>query len=379
MKLAGIAFTDRGSRLLKRLLSRFQEEGEETEGTVSPSCAEGAGGFSIRKETLKEWTNRQFQQADGLIFIGAAGIAVRACAPFVQDKTKDPAVIVIDETGRYAVSLLSGHLGGANELALRAAAFIGAEPVITTATDRNGLLAPDVFAKENGLEIEDMGLAREAAAALLRGEQIGFFSDFPVKGSLPEQLVSGTACRLNLWAVRAGDIRNSPAEPEEKKTERAGSRPEPEARESSPRYLKLLARDAVLGIGCRKGTKREAIEAMAESVLASQGLTMRDVRQIATIDLKQDETGLLEFAAAHRKRLCFYSPEELLKVPGDFSDSAFVKKTTGVGNVCERAAVLAAGEGGELAVKKHADKGVTAALAVCRRVIRMEYQRKIQP
>ena len=94
-------------------------------------------------------------------------------------------MIVIDETGRYAVSLLSGHLGGANELALRAASIIGAEPVITTATDRNGLLAPDVFAKENGLEIEDMGLAREAAAALLTGVHLGFFSDFPMAGSIP--------------------------------------------------------------------------------------------------------------------------------------------------------------------------------------------------
>ncbi|MFR2773148.1 MAG: cobalamin biosynthesis central domain-containing protein [Clostridium sp.] len=217
MKLAGIAFTERGARLLERLLSRFQEEGEEIEGTVSPSCAEAAGGLSIRRETLKEWTKRQFQQADGLIFVGAAGIAVRACAPFVQDKTKDPAVIVIDETGRYAVSLLSGHLGGANELALRAASIIGAEPVITTATDRNGLLAPDVFAKENGLEIEDMGLAREAAAALLRGEHLGFFSDFPVEGTIPAQMAFGKACRLNLWITRAGNMEKAPDESEEKK------------------------------------------------------------------------------------------------------------------------------------------------------------------
>lgn len=358
MKLAGIAFTERGARLLERLLSRFQEEGEETEGTVSPSCAEAAGGLSIRRETLKEWTKRQFQQADGLIFVGAAGIAVRACAPFVQDKTKDPAVIVIDETGRYAVSLLSGHLGGANELALRAASIIGAEPVITTATDRNGLLAPDVFAKENGLEIEDMGLAREAAAALLRGEHLGFFSDFPVEGTIPAQLAFGKACRLNLWITRAGNMEKAPDESEEKKTERPSQ------------YLRLLARDAVLGIGCRRGTRRETIEAAAESVLASQGLAMRDVKQIATIDLKQDETGLLEFASAHGTKICFYSPEELLKVPGDFSDSAFVKKTTGVGNVCERAAVLAAGENASLIVKKQTGHGVTAALAVCRRTVR---------
>lgn len=181
MKLAGIAFTDRGSRLLARLFSRFQADGDETEGTVSSSCAGAAGELSVLKEPLKEWTKRQFQQADGILFIGAAGIAVRACAPFVQDKTKDPAVVVIDETGRYAVSLLSGHLGGANELAVRAAAVIGAEPVITTATDRNGLFAPDVFAKKNELAIENMVLAKEAAAALLRGEKLGFFRIFQLK------------------------------------------------------------------------------------------------------------------------------------------------------------------------------------------------------
>lgn len=356
MKLAGIAFTDRGSRLLEQLLKEFQKAGEETAGAVSSSCAEAAGGLSTLTEPLREWTRRQFQQADGIIFIGAAGIAVRACAPFVKDKTTDPAVIVIDETGRYAVSLLSGHLGGANELTLRAASIIGAEPVITTATDRNGLFAPDVFAKANGLEIEDMTLAKEAAAALLRGEHLGFFSDFPVEGTMPAQLDSGTVCRLNLWATRAGNSEEAPAESE--------------GTEIRARYLRLLARDAVLGIGCRKGTKREAVEAMAASVLASQGLAMEDIKQIATIDLKQEETGLLEFAGAHGTKVCFYSSEELLKAPGTFSESAFVKKTTGVGNVCERAAVLAAGKNASLIVKKQTGHGVTAALAVCRRTVR---------
>lgn len=354
MRLAGIAFTDRGSRLLARLFSRFQAEGDEAEGTVSSSCAEAAGEFSVLKETLKEWTKRQFKQADGILFIGAAGIAVRACAPFVQDKTKDQAVVVIDETGRYAVSLLSGHLGGANELAVRAAAVIGAEPVITTATDRNGLFAPDVFAKKNGLMIENMVLAKEAAAALLRGEKLGFFSDFPTEGEIPDQLVPGTVCRLNLWVTRGGNRQEEPAAAEKIK----------------PRYLKLLAKDAVLGIGCRRGTERKVIEAAAASVLASQGLNLRDVKKIATIDLKRDEAGLLEFAASCQTEICFYSSEELLTVPGIFSESVFVEKTTGVGNVCERAAVLAAGRDADLAVKKQAGCGVTAALAVCRRTVR---------
>lgn len=361
MRLAGIAFTDRGSRLLARLFSRFQADGDETEGTVSSSCAGAAGELSVLKEPLKEWTKRQFQQADGILFIGAAGIAVRACAPFVQDKTKDPAVVVIDETGRYAVSLLSGHLGGANELAVRAAAVIGAEPVITTATDRNGLFAPDVFAKQNGLVIENMVLAKEAAAAILRGEKLGFFSDFPTEGQIPDQLVPGTVCRINLWVTCAGTRQETPA---------AAETGDIETEKTKPLYLKLLAKDAVLGIGCRRGTEKKAIEAAAASVLTSQGLNLRDVKKIATIDLKRDEAGLLEFAASCQTEICFYSSEELLTVPGIFSESAFVEKTTGVGNVCERAAVLAAGKDAVLAVKKQAGCGVTAALAVCRRTVR---------
>ena len=117
--------------------------GPNLPGSVS-RC--GLGGV-----TLAGWTAQQFAAADALVFVGAAGIAVRAIAPHCQSKATDPAVVVLDECGRFAVPLLSGHLGGANDLACRLGAACGAVPVITTATDANGLFAVDEWAKKTKL------------------------------------------------------------------------------------------------------------------------------------------------------------------------------------------------------------------------------------
>lgn len=373
MKTAGIAFTGRGARLLSELIRKLRAEGEEAEGAVLSSAFQNMSekrrqeelpeGLSVLTESLGSWTKRQFQMADGIFFIGAAGIAVRACAPFLRGKTEDPAVVVIDETGKFSISLLSGHLGGANELAERAAVLLGALPVITTATDRNGLFAPDVFARKNDLRIEDMGLAREAAAALLAGERLGFFCEFPTEGTCCPELHPGTLHRLNLWVGEAGRRRDSSL-----------SLKMPEHTEGDCRFLRLTGQDAVLGIGCRKGAGKEEIEALARRVLEMAGLGMESVFRIATIDLKKEEQGLLDFASEHGKEICFFSAEELGKVSGSFRESDFVRRTTGVGNVCERAAVLAAGPyEAFLAVEKQAEGGVTGALALRKRIIRMEW------
>lgn len=113
-----------------------------------------------------------------MIFIGACGIAVRSIAPFVASKKTDPAVLVVDECSRFVISLLSGHLGGANELAGTAAKILDAMPVVTTATDLHQCFAVDVFAKKNDCGILNMKGAKEVSAALLAGEKAGFFSDF---------------------------------------------------------------------------------------------------------------------------------------------------------------------------------------------------------
>ena len=130
-------------------------------------------------ENTAVWTGHHFKTDDGLIFVGACGIAVRSIAPYVVSKKSDPAVLVVDECGKFVISLLSGHLGGANALALKTAEILGAEPVVTTATDLHDRFAVDVFAKNNHCAIFNMKAAKEVSAAILAGESVGFYSEFP--------------------------------------------------------------------------------------------------------------------------------------------------------------------------------------------------------
>ena len=270
-------------------------------------------------------------RADALVFVGAAGIAVRAIAPHVRDKFSDPAVVSVDEAGRFVVPLLSGHVGGANELARRVAALTGGQAAVSTATDVNGLFAVDVWARERGMAITDRVLAKEVSAALLEGRPVGFASDFG--HPCPEGLTAGPA-ELGVWI-----------------TDRTGEGP-------FPRTLRLVPRSLILGIGCRRGTPEAAIAAAADAALA--GLAPEAVAGVATIDLKKDESGLLAFCARRGLPLTTYSAEALAAVEGDFTPSAFVRGITGVDNVCERAAAAA---GGRIIVPKQANNGVTAAVA----------------
>ena len=120
-------------------------------------------------ENTAVWTGHHFKTDDGLVFVGACGIAVRSIAPYVVSKKSDPAVLVVDECGKFVISLLSGHLGGANALALKTAEILGAEPVVTTATDLHDRFAVDVFAKNNHCAIFNMKAAKEVSAAILAG------------------------------------------------------------------------------------------------------------------------------------------------------------------------------------------------------------------
>ena len=133
-------------------------------------------------ENTAVWTGHHFKTDDGLIFVGACGIAVRSIAPYVVSKKSDPAVLVVDECGKFVISLLSGHLGGANALALKTAEILGAEPVVTTATDLHDRFAVDVFAKNNHCAIFNMKAAKEVSAGILAGEYVGVYSELPGAG-----------------------------------------------------------------------------------------------------------------------------------------------------------------------------------------------------
>ena len=170
MKCAYLAFTDKGLALAQRLA-------EVSPGTVARCGADGV--------SLSAWTARQFADADALVFIGAVGIAVRAVAPHCRSKAVDPAVVVLDEQGQFAVSLLSGHLGGANDLTRRLAAACSAVPVITTATDARGIFAVDEWAVRQNCAVAEPERIKYISSALLEGELVRFFSDWRIAGEPP--------------------------------------------------------------------------------------------------------------------------------------------------------------------------------------------------
>ena len=299
--------------------------------------------------SLRDWTGRRFAESDAIIFIGACGIAVRSIAPFVSSKKTDPAVVVIDEQGKFAISLLSGHIGGANELTEEISNLLHATPVITTATDINNKFAVDVFAKTNGCYISDMTMAKEISAALVNGNSVGFASDFPWVGEIPKEL----------------QLLDEEDETKEK--------PEMGIYVTNS-YLKhpfvhtlyLVPKIITLGVGCKKDTPAETVEKVVRKACDELLIPSVSMELVTSIDLKKEEQGILEYCKERNLPFETYSAEQLKEVEGSFAESKFVEETTGVDNVCERSAILGSSKHGEksnLILRKYAEDGVTAALA----------------
>ncbi len=322
MRLALTAFTQTGKELALSLSAALAAQGH-----ACAAAFPGDDGYA-----LASWTAARFADSDGLIFVGAAGIAVRAIAPHIRDKFTDPAVVSVDELGKIAVPLLSGHVGGANDLARQIAALTVGTAAVSTATDLHGLFAVDQWARERGMTLTDRALAKTVSAALLAGETVGFASD--LGHPCPPGLTAGPA-DLGVWVT-------------------CHTAPGP-----FPRTLRLVPRCLTLGIGCRKGTGEAAIAAAVDRAMT--GLDPLALAGAATIDLKAAESGLLAFCRRRALPLTTYSAAELAAAEGAFTPSAFVQSVTGVDNVCERAAILS---GGGLLVPKQCEQGVTIAVAL---------------
>ena len=333
MKIGIIAFSERGMELGTQVQAHFLKKQDTPQLT---RCEDGG---------LKDWTSTHFEEDDALLFIGSCGIAVRAIAPFVKSKLSDPAVVVVDELRAYCVALLSGHIGGANELAAELAALTGALPVITTATDRSGVFAIDTWARQVGLFIANPERIKHISARLLSGEQIGLKSVFPVTGHLPKGLfLSDGPCHVLVSHQASG---NADA-------------------------LQLVPRVLTLGIGCKKGASAQALEYAFQEILSHANCHPAAVARVCSIGLKANEPGILEFCAAHELPFITFSATALQEVPGTFSSSSFVQAVTGVGNVCERSAVLGSGEGAQLLFGKQSYPGITMALAVSPYTVRFQ-------
>jgi len=319
MKMYCLSFTDRGEQLGEKLADEF--------GAYSDRCNRPMG--------HKEWTEKAFKEADTIVFIGACGIAVRSIAPYVVSKVTDPAVIVIDECGKFVISLLSGHLGGANDMARRIAAFLGSVPVITTATDRNDVFAVDEWSKRQNAAVLEPQKIKLVSSKILDGKTIKILTGFDVNGEIPEHLE--LTDRKEEADIELGVI------------------------ETAEKSLHIVPLIVHLGIGCRRDTPEIAVEQAFAAFKRETGLIERSVVGCASIDLKANEAGLKEFCEFHGWSFDTYSADELNEAEGEFEGSEFVKKTTGVDNVCERAAVISSG--GALVTGKFAHEGVTFAAA----------------
>lgn len=355
MKLSLICFTESGRNLCLRLMEGLGASGHDCRGFVPPkfiSSSYEEKGLEPMSQSLGEWTKQQFAVREGLVFIGAAGIAVRAIAPWIRDKTADPAVVVLDDAGQFSISLLSGHLGGANGLAKEAAAIVGGIPVITTATDIHGRFAVDEFAKKRSMWISDMNTAKLISADILAGEEVGIFSDFPMEGTLPLGVKRESRCKRNIWIT----VGNGSEE---------GSFPAPAAIQEEA-WLRLIPGQIIAGVGCRKGIDKEDVKQAVWEAARRCGIDRKSVFALATIDWKKEEAGLVEFADEAGLSFHWFSAKKLQGLEGEFTSSSFVKRITGVDNVCERAACCLAEEmgGGRLVMKKQAGGGVTVAFAV---------------
>ena len=330
MRINVIAFTANGCDTALRLGSVLKDD----DVRLFAKTTGDARGIE-RTDDIRKLTETSFRECDALVFIGATGIAVRYIAPYVVSKDRDPAVVCMDESARFTIPLLSGHIGGGNDLARRIAELMDSVPVITTATDINRRFSVDSFAVKNSLGISDLGIAKEISAAVLRGGRVGFVSDIPCTGSLPADLTPADSGELGVLISE-------------------------EMRSPFDRTLVLYPKDVRVGVGCRRGTDPEKLSAFVREMLEADGIPAERVGAVCSIDVKKDERAIMDLARELNVPFSYYTADQLNSLEGEFTSSDFVRRTVGVDSVCERSAAMC---GGTITRKKTSRDGMTVAFA----------------
>jgi cobalt-precorrin 5A hydrolase len=322
-------------------------------------AGEAPEGAVIFDGVVKNLLPGLFDSYDGIILVMALGIVVRTIAPLIVDKKKDPGIVVIDVTGRFAISLLSGHLGGANALAREAGEILGAIPVITTGTDVRDTIAPDMMAKEIGADLTPFDLLKRVSSAIVDGDRVLVLN--PEK--IPFTQLSGTL-KPNIllhgeWPdpmplARAAIVISSASAP---------------PTDLLPVHVTIHPRVLAVGIGCNRGTSAKEIISLVEQTLEKANLSVSSIARFATIDLKKDEEGILETARFFNRPLEIYTREELSQIDSP-NPSEVVRSHVGTPGVSEPAALLAIrlhapfpDGSGELSIEKVKSENATMAVA----------------
>ena len=314
------------------------------------------------EDSLKQWTGIQFEKKNVIIYIGSSGIAVRSIAKYVDNKLTDSPVIVVDEKGEYVIPLLSGHVGGANAIAIMLAEKLGACPVITTATDKNNVWAADLFAKKNNLNIINKDGIKKVNAKSLNGEIIKIRVPDGIKVTQGYDKEKFDIASFDYADFRNTDLNNIDVWLLDKEEDVEVLMASFENNQYNV-PLFLSQKEYIIGIGCKKGKTEKEVEDAINDALKINNLKYGQIALIASIDLKSNEKGILDFSDKKRIEFVTFKKDELLALDGYFDESEFVKDVTGVGNVCERAAICACKNGGYLIQKKIKYEGITIAIA----------------
>ena len=343
MKLSVISFTENGKQLSECIVKLLEKE---LEIKLYTKCEAGIkddiySDILFLKKSVGDWAKERMQEQNALLFIGACGIAVRAVAPHLTDKLHDVPVLVMDEKGKYVIPILSGHMGGANDLANHIAEKTGAEAVITTATDLNKKFAVDLFAKRNRLYIANKDGIVKVSSKVLAGKEITMSIE------AGHEIIGGES-----------GIRFVPYPPMGVVDVVVTSKDD-----MFDTSLLLKPREYVIGIGCKKGKKANEIDDFILKAIKKKGISIMQIFALSSISQKRDEQGIVEWCRKEGIPFFTYTAEDLREVNGTFTKSMFVKNQVGVDNVCERAAVKACGEGGKLICPKVAENGMTIAIA----------------
>ncbi|NFG61749.1 cobalt-precorrin 5A hydrolase [Clostridium sp. CMCC3677] len=296
--------------------------------------------FKTDRFNLYDVTKDAVGYSDKIIFISSTGIAVRAIAQFIKSKDKDPGVVVVDLANKYTISLLSGHLGGGNELTLEVSKILNNIPIITTATDNLGIVAPDILAKQNNLIIEDLKKAKYISAILVNEKIIGLKDDYE-KININKGYKNLNSLEENSIWITNKIIENPDLD--------------------YSKILRLIKKDLILGIGCRRDTPSEKLEECVRKHLLLNNLEIKAVKKIVSIDVKKDEKAIIDLSNKLECDFNTFSGDEIRKVQHKFESSNFVLKSVGVTSVCEPCVYL---EGAEILINKIKDNGITLCIGI---------------
>lgn len=351
MRLAIISVTKQGALLSARIKEQLAQE-------IDLFAKRGKNilvGAAIEYDSLSELLRQHWQEYDGFIFIMATGIVVRVIAPYIVHKSVDPAIVCLDEQGNFVISLLAGHLGGANILAKEVAATIEhAQAVITTASDVHNILAPDVLARKHSLLVDDFNVLKKINSLLVEGKQVLYLidADFPRLVEYWQRLENIQWQLLSAELVVASEFSGIVIISDKDNSLLP--------RTILPQLI-LIPQKNTVGIGCRRGISCEQLNiALQEACILAQ-INPKSIASFTSAWVKADEQGLLQLAKEKKLPLAFYQAVEIQNSieKNDLIESNFVKQEIGVGNICEATALI---QQGKLILKKTKLSGITMAI-----------------